>query len=449
MSSRLEDDVREALQAGTEHLCAPPDPYARVMDAVAAHRRRTRTIIAASGIATLALAAVVGLASGLIDGESRTPTPAAEQQPDRDTRWGLPFGWPARGELGTDPGFSDAFARALGSDHHLLYAEDGDAGRVVIAVSSAQEAVVLHGPRGADLDELARVPGLLVDTMDVVVALPVDGGNLIIALMAGNLSDAQLSAPEVARDGSVQRSWQQIPVNEGVARVVTSEPLGVIRVRTPAGDGPPQVVVGADPPIGSLTCSRCDSAWFAAEGLAEFHAQAAEAVGAEPEDVTARLLLDAAVPVTPGTQSPHGDANSRVVGYLATLPSGGLLRATYVATTGPGAPTVTMVEPLRPLPADDQGRPVLIPAGVAGPAFVVAPGSSRVTFTPRGAAAFLPDVILTDGVGVLTDSPRDPAQYRITSLGSDGTVLRTWHGSVVETDDPLQVFNQHRNRSMT
>ncbi|MFN2320671.1 MAG: hypothetical protein ABR500_13445 [Dermatophilaceae bacterium] len=449
MSLRLEHEVRAALQAGTARLTTSPDPYARVMETVATHRRRRRAVVAGAGVAALALAGVIGVAAGLGDQQPDRNTPATEELQERVTRWGLPFGWPARGELATDAGFADAFTRAFGGDHHLLYAEDGDAGRVAIAISFAQEAVVFHGPRGADLDELARVPGLLVDTKDVAVALPVKDGHLIIALMPGNLSDAQFSTPFVARDGSVQRIWKQIPVDEGVARMVTSEPLGVIRVRTPAGDGPPHVVVGAGAPLGTLTCSPCDSAWFAAEGLAEFHAQAAAAVGAEPDDVTARLLLDAALPTPLGTQSPDGGAHRRVIGYVATLPSGGLLRATYVTTTGPGAATVAMVEPLRPLPADDHARPVLIPSGVGEPALIVAPGSNRVAFTPRGAAAFLADVILTDGVGVLTDPPRDLAQYRITSFESDGTVLRTWHGTILETDDPLQVFNQYRNRSMT
>lgn len=440
MSLHLEDEVREALQSGTAHLTTPWDTYARVMETVAAHRRRRRAVVAWAGVATLALAGVIGVAAGFGDQPSHRSTPATEElSPPQITRWGLPFSWPARGDLGTDPEFANEFDRRLGSNHHLLYAEDGDAGRVVIAVSSAQEAVVFHGPRGAGLEELERAPGLPADSRHVVVALPQDDGHLIIALMPGNLGDAQLSTPEwVARDGSVQRSWQQIPVEQGVGHVFTSEPLGVIRVLSAVGAGPPTVVVGdADRPPGTLACGRCDRAWFATEALAEFHAQAAAAVGTEAEDVTAQLVVDLAIPSVSGTQGSGEDSPGRVVSYVATMPSGGLLRSTYVTTPGPGGPTVAMVEPLRPLPARDGDRPVFVPPRIVGPALIIAPGSSRVTFSPLRGAAPLADATLTDGVGVIIDSPEDLADYTITVHGSDGGVLGTWHGSLMQSEDPF------------
>jgi hypothetical protein len=439
MSTRLEDDVRAALRAGTEHLCVAPDPYARVMDAVDAHRRRRRTVIAGSATAVLALAGVVGLAGGLLEGEPRTSTPASEQQPDLATRWGLPFSWPARGELGTEPGFADAFTRAYGGDHHLLYAEDGDAGRVAIAVSSAQEAVVFHGPRGADLDDLARVTGRFAETRHVAVAVPQDGGHRIIVLLPGNFGDAEFSTPEsVARDGSLRRRWQQMPVEGGVGHAFTSDPLATLRVASAAGDGPPTVAVGdADRPPGTLICDRCDEAWFETEGLAEFHAQASTVVGADAQDVRVRLSVNVAIPPLSHTQEPGQGSPGRVFGYVATLPSGGLLRATYAAMTSPGGPTVAMVEPLRPLPAGDDDRPIFIPPRIVGPGLIIAPGSGRVTFSPLRGAAPLADTALTDGVGVIASSPADLVDYTITVHGSDGGVTGTWHGRLMQSDDPF------------
>lgn len=434
MSLHLEDDVRRALRAGAEHVAPPPDPYALVMTTVAARRRRRRAVVAGSGVAALAVGGVVALAAGVGDAASRDGTPATERTTDhrRETVGvrGPVSDWPVRGALGTDVAFAAEFEQALGSDHSLVYAEDGEAGRVAIAVSSDRSTVVFHGPRGTAVEDLERSAGLPATGLDVVVAVPMDEGHLVVALMPRHLRDAQISLPSVARDGSVHRIWRQMRVEQGVGRTITGDPIGVVRVRTPAGDGPPQVVAGRSGPPGGLRCGRCDDRWFATEGLSRFGAAAAAAVGATTEDVTPRLTLDAVVPA----------AGGRVVSYVATLPTGGLLRATYLVTETAGdTPAISLVEPLRALPADDPTRPLVFTAQPSGDLLIVAPDARRLTFTPIGDAPALPGVSLTDGVGVLLEPPSDATAYRISAFSLEGSPVRSWHGSVLRVEDPLRV----------
>lgn len=440
MSLRLEDELRAALQAGTERLTAPPDSYARVMETVEAHRRRRRTVIAGSGVAVLAIAAMIGVGAGLGDQGPRRGTPATEQLPDQPSVWrGLPFSWPARGELGTDPEFADEFARRFGADHHLLYAEDGEAGRVVVAVSSAQEAVVFHGPRGEGLDELDRVSRVQPDSRQVAVALPHDDGHLVLVLLPGNVNDAQISAPTVQRDGSIDRQWRQLEVDGGVGRALTTVPPWVAWIRSPAGGGSVAVAVGpgSDAPR-TLTCGDpCDGDWFAGPGLSEFRAQVATVFGASTEDITARLVLDAPVPAGSGAGDAAGLREGRLVAYVATLPSGGLVRSTYLVTIAPGGPQIATVDLLAPLPEGDANGPVFIPSTADRPALIVAPGASRVDFTPGRDAAPLPDAVLTDGVGVVTGSPPDIRDYMVTAYDAEGAVRGRWHGLVVQADNPF------------
>ena len=183
MSTHLEDDVRQALRAGTESLSAPPDAYSRVMESVAAGRRRRRAVIAGSAIASLALAGVVGLAADLGIDEPPQTTPVSERDREISRVADRISAWPARGGLATDPTFTSQFEQAHGVDHQLLYAEDGDAGRVVIATSADGATVVYHGLRGAPVEDLQRFAGLSAMTRDVTVAVPTGTGHLVIALM--------------------------------------------------------------------------------------------------------------------------------------------------------------------------------------------------------------------------------------------------------------------------
>lgn len=441
MSTRLEDEVREALWAGTESLSTPPDAYDRVMATVALRRRRRTTVITGAA-ATLALAGVIGLAARTADDGSRMTTPATRisaprtDRPSEARRFRGPASqWPARGSLGTDPTFSGDFATAVGAEHHLVFAEDGVAGRMAVAVSADGETVVFHGRAGEPVAELERFAGLPASGRDLVVAVPVGAAtspaaeHLVVTLTAPHLDDAQISLPSVARDGSVYREWRKVPVADGVGRIVTADPVGAVRVRTGSGDGAVQVVAGPVEPPGALECGRCDETWLATEGLEQFRHEAAATVGAATEQVSARMLFEATSPA----------AGGRVVGYLASLPTGGLLRAMYVATDRTDGPRLSMIEPLRPLPADDPLRPVLISVQPSGDLVVVAPGLTRIGFSPTGAAPPLSDVALSDGIGVLIDPPSDPAAYRIVSYDVGGGVLRSWHGSMLTVRNPLQV----------
>lgn len=429
MSTRLEDEVREALRRTTESLPMPSDPYARVMGAVETHRRRRRAAIAGAALVAVLLAGVVGVSTGIIDVDQRASTPATERLVDRAPDWGFQGDWPARGQLGTEAEFAEEFGRLYGTDHRLLYAEDGEAGRVVIAISADQEAVLFIGRKDADLTELQRIPGRQITTRDVAVAVPQDGGHLVIAAMPEHLIDAQLSIPAVARDGSVGRTWQEMPVADGIARAVTADPIGVVRVRTPVGDGPLHIVVGGAQP-GLLDCEECDPDWFADEGVTQFRDQVAAVVGAPAGDVAARVLLDTSI------------EDARVAVLVATLPSGGLVRGTYLVTREQGASALTMVEPLRPLPSGDESRPVFVSRdtvpGIAE-ALLIAPDASRIMFTALAGsdAPTLDAPSLTDGVAMMSTAPGDLGGYRVSAYSSDGTVLRTWHGSALRPTDPF------------
>lgn len=430
MSTHLEDDVRQAMRAGTESLSAPPDAYARVMTGVAARRRRRRAVIAGTGIASLALAGVIGLATGLGTDEPMQTTPANERDREIGRVADRISDWPARGGLATDTAFASQFARTLGADHRLLYAEDGEAGRVVITTAEDGATVVYHGTRGAPVEDLERFAGLSAVSGDITVAVPMGAGHLVIALMPEQERYAQISVPAVGRDGSVYRNWRQMPVEQGVARVVTNDPVGTMRVRTPVGDGGVHVVAGPSREPGTLTCGPCDDAWVIQQAPSQFRDEVAAVVGTAPADVTSTLLLDAEVPA----------AGGRIVSYVANVPTGGLLRATYlIADLGNGDANVWLVEPLRPLPVFDPTRPFVFTAQPSGDLVIVAPGAGRVAFSPIGDAPALADVRLTDSVGFVTELPPDFGSYRIFAYAPDGPLSGGWHGSVLRIDDPLLV----------
>ncbi|MGA8047936.1 MAG: SigE family RNA polymerase sigma factor [Dermatophilaceae bacterium] len=433
-STPLGDDVRLALLIGTEHLSVPSDAYVRVVGSATVKRHRRYSGVAAAGIASVVLAGVVGLAAGVAQDDSRviTPTPdrVTERLRETDGVIGPEFDWPVRGGLGTDPAFAAEFDRAFGADHRLLYAESAEAGQVAIAISSRGDTVVFTGPPDAAVEELARFVGLSAVSQDITVAVPVSDGHLVIALMPDRVRYAQISLPSVGRSGSINRNWLQMPVQQGVARFVTGDSIGTVRVRTPVGDGAVHVVAGGFDEPGALACGPCDSSWVAQDGPSQFRDEAAAAVGAAAEDVTSRLLLDATVPA----------AGGRIVSYVADVPTGGLLRATYVvADLASGDSNLWMVEPLRPLPVFDADRPLVFTAQPSGDLVIVAPTARRISFSPIGDAPALPDVRLTDGVGVLAVLPPDLASYRIFAYAPDGSLSGAWHGSILRVDDPLQV----------
>lgn len=433
-SEPADEDLRRALRTATEHLCVPPDAYARVMESATATRHRRHSGVATAGIASVLLAGGVGLAAGVTEDSSRViaPTPERVTERLRQTEPVVPseFDWPVRGDLGTDPAFADEFSRAFGADHRLLYAENAEAGQVAIAISARGETVVFSGPSDAAVEELTRFAALAAASQDITVAVPVGDGHLVIALMPDDQRYAQVSVPSVSRSGSVNRNWRQMPVRQGVGRVVTSGSIGTVRVRTPVGDGAVHVIAGGFREPGTLSCGPCDDSWVVGEGPTQFRDEAAAAVGTPAADLTSRVLLDATVPA----------AGGRIVSYLAVVPTGGFLRATYViADLGGDDSNLWMVEPLRPLPVFDAVRPLVFTAQPSGDVVIVAPDARRISFSPIGDAPALPDVRLTGGVGLLAELPPDLASYRIFAYASDGSVSGAWHGGVLRVDDPLEV----------
>jgi DNA-directed RNA polymerase specialized sigma24 family protein len=427
------EDVGRALLAGTEHLSVPSDAYARVMEAVAARRDRRQAAVAVAGIVSLAVAGVVGLAAVSTRDGPGVITPAPDRITERlrtDPFLDPEFDWPVRGNLATDAGFAAEFGRVFGADHRLLYAEDAEAGLVAVAVSSRGETVVFQGPADTAVADLTRSAGLSAGRRDITVAVPVSEGHLVIALMPESVRFAQISLPSVTRDGSIQRNWRQMPVEQGVARTVTADPVGALRLRSPVGDGGIHLVAGGFEEPGTLVCSRCDGSWVVGEGASQFRAAAAAVFGVSPEDVTSRLLLDAAVPA----------AGGRIVSYVAQRETRGLLRATYVvADLGGDDWNLWMVEPLRPLPANDAARPFVFTAQPSGDLVIVAPDTSRISFGPIGDAPPMPDVRLTNGVGFVGELPPDLASYRIFAYAPDGSLTRSWYGGVLHVEDPLEV----------
>ena len=433
-STPIGDDIRRALLVATRRLSVPPDAYARVMTSAGVRRHRRVSAVAAAGIASLVLAGIAGLAAGVTPDGTRGISPApvrtVERPQETDAVIGPELDWAVRGELGTDPAFAAEFDRAFGADHRLLYAENAEAGQVAIAISARGESAVFHGPSDASVEDLERFAGLSAGTRDITVAVPVSGGHLVIALMPQDVRYAQISLPTVTGDGAIQRSWRQMPVEAGVARLVTTDPVGAVRLRTPLGDGGIHVVAGPFRQPGTMDCGDCAESWVTDEGPARFRDEAAAVFGVPSEVVTSRLILDATVPA----------AGGRIVSFVARRETGGLLRATYViADPGGGNSTMWMVEPLRPLPGRDPVRPFIFTSQPSGDLVIVAPDASRISFGPIGEAPPLPDVRLTDGIGFLTELPPDFASYRIFAHAQDGSLSSSWHGSVLTLDDPLDV----------
>ena len=436
MTTQLEDDLRQALRSGTDHLWTPSNVYERVMGTVAERRRRRRLVVLGSGTAALAAAAVIGLAAGLDEHDAGPSTPATQERPAAAPSWDVPWRWPARGPLGTDPEFAAEFENRLGPEEHLVYAEDGAAGRVVVAVSRTEETVVLHGRRSADLTTLDRVSGAIADPAQIVVALPLAQGHLVLLLAPERVHEAQISTPTLLEDGSIDRQWRQIPVEGGVGRTVTDIPPELTWVQTPIGGGSMAVLVAdGSPALGTLSCERCSVGWSSVEGLREFRDDVAHVLGVPREGVPARVLFDVTIPSSATGVTARAEG-ARLVGYLATAPSGGLLRSTYLFTDEPEGTTVELVEWRRLLPAGDEGRPLFLPPRVAGRALVVAPGAARVTYTPPADGAPVTEAALTDGIAVVPGSPTEIGDHTVTALDPDGALRGRWHGRGVQVEEP-------------
>ena len=183
-----------------------------------------------------------------------------------DPRWASVTLWTPRGPLAADPAVTALVGRSADPRDRVLWAGDVDTQRVVLTltytgttedadgtlddVSSSEPFVrAYQGPRGIAPERLTISPlstsGTIGTTEVVAVTLP--GGqeaqqqSLLIVLTRPTLRTASVSdAVRPLPDGTVERSWSPLPLEDGVSATTldTPRPLAT-RLRVGAWEGPP------------------------------------------------------------------------------------------------------------------------------------------------------------------------------------------------------------------
>ncbi|WP_222195104.1 RNA polymerase sigma factor [Modestobacter italicus] len=341
------------------------------------HRRsRTRRrVLAAAGVAAVALAGAVG--TGVRDApDTSVSAPPVEATASGDVPPG-PAGaravpvlaGPTRGSLAGDAAFVDA-VRQVGwgaleapapADRTVVLATDTPDGRVALVVGTVEEdfrGVWLTGAPGAAADQLTpRLPRQLGRTRPVTLLLGGPGpASLVVVAAPGDrieVSDRLLTGPR----GTVGREWSEVPAADGVAvvpaRTVEDGPALSVRVSRDGrlvhrggvdwpGDRPGRTV-----PLPVLTALRPGSTPADPRVVDAALVSLAVPLGTEPAALRPQLLWSGELPLSrgPGTvavvavQSPGG---ARVVTTWAGSGGGALACGTQTPPGSTPLETVTV-----------------------------------------------------------------------------------------------------------
>ena len=440
-----ERDVSAAVDEILRGLSDPPDPAALVADRAGGLRRRT---LVTGGVAAAALA---GVGAVLLRRGADQRTPAARPSvaalaPD-DPRWASVTLWTPRGPLAADPAVTALVGRSADPRDRVLWAGDLDTQRVVLTLTytgtteeadgtlddvSFSEPFVraYQGPRGIAPERLTISPlstsGTIGTTEVVAVTLP--GGqeaqqrSLLIVLTRPTLRTASVSdAVRPLPDGTVERSWSPLPLEDGVSATTldTPRPLAT-RLRVGSWEGPADSFTESYSAIAEGPGPSSSPQW------AEAHLSAL--TGIPVESFTSTVFIDAEVPRGLFEWPPPPDAvPARLVSLLTTTPDGAVVRTTAYY----GEDFAWTIEPGHLLPAASQRDPLVVWAsdervGVAR-FLVAAPGADRVQLISTSPDGYpVSKVVPTrgkDAVVVSVVNGGDAGEYRLITKDATGRVL--------------------------
>ncbi len=446
---RVDRDLADALGSLSAGRPDPPDPAGLVSGRARTVRRRSLltggAAVAAAGAATWWV--LRGLATATPEDGSTAPTSGPVDP--QDPTWSSTDQWPARGSLAGDAGIQTL---VLGG--RLLYAEDVGGTRVVVATvldrpNSSGTSTVLTAWTGATAVPAARLTRAdlwldRIDGADDVVALTVPtapGGDLYTTGSVGIGSRSQPAGPDVVdtaavpaaavlvilarpteqgatwsdlvhptANGSVERAWTLVPLDEGVGlRVLDRQPGSAARVRVGGYDGP---LPGVRPPLA------------ATDGLPPLEAAShsvADATGMHVGSLTSEVVVDS--PVDPGVLDAFGMAptgsGTRIRVVDTTTPDGALMRSLHVSDDGRPGNSTLFGSPVV-LAVDRRDEPVVRRLDLVPPRttryVVVAPGAASCQLLATSPAGYpVSKVVPMKGDSALVPivNGQDTGRYRL------------------------------------
>ncbi|MCA1783853.1 MAG: hypothetical protein ABR616_17000 [Dermatophilaceae bacterium] len=473
MSSRFEDQLREGLRETCTALPRSAEPYARVTTAIAADRRRRRTL--ATAAVALVLAGAVGIAGSLLGGAGESTLPAQTTITSTPTgSWGDTPMWPPglastpRGPLADDATLTAQIA-ASHPDGFFLYGADVGATRIAV-VLTPQDSVANDGPgqvqillgeAGSDTALTTAAYGEVWNGPPLLLSVETPEGWQVIVLDTPGESGVVISSPSLDPDGQLVAATQRIRL----------DPDGTAIAALPA-DLLPRLTLGADPfapeahhvaimvPLGGegpslLSCDECTRDWYQTSGLDAFRREVAVETRTPESDVNARMAS--------WTELPDGvlaeDLRGHAVVFVAELPSGAILRSIAVNANSlilnadgtirldqDGNPllggTIRSVDGLVAVQDPDQPRLVRWLGDDQRRPFIIAPNGARIAFSiDRPDSLEYPTAPVVQGVAVIDANLPGPnlTGYDIAVTRTDGTT-KTYNGA--EATTPLSITHR-------
>lgn len=449
----LERDVSTAIDHLLRDTHDPPDPAALVATRTTGIRRRT---LLTAGATTLALtAAGVAVVRRGIDGTATASTTTPVRLAPDDPLWRSVKRWTPRGPLADDPAVIALALRSGDPRNRLLWAGDIGTQRAVLilAHNSPSDDVdgaysvepdvtysepfvrVYQGPRGIDPARLT--PRLLVTSGIVAAGEGRDGDVVAVTLQpdperpeltplvvlarptvtSGSLSQAL--SPRA--DGTIERDWDPLPLEGGVATLTlpTGLPLAT-KLRVGSWEGQAESFTEIHTAISEGPDPSTSPEWA--------HRVITALTGIPPGDLTSTVFVDAEIPRGLFEWPPPPDAvPARLVSLITTTPAGGVFRTT--AYTGDGFRWP--LEAAQVFPRENARDPLVVWAsderiGVAR-FLVAAPGAAQVQLISTSPDGYpVSKVVPTrgqDAVIVPVVNGADAAEYRLVAKDGDERVL--------------------------
>lgn len=440
----------ELRVAARQPLGSPAVDVAAAMRQLRQLRQRRR--IAASGLVIVLALGGFATWAGLRTPEP--PAPSTTQAPPHrpEGSWDRVSTWPGRGSLVGDPHVVAGVTTRYGAAYRILWADELDGHRYVLLVSpaprrlGAPRVLLLAGAAHATVDALAerQTWGVRDDDRLIVLLGPQGTGPrplVILATPDEPVAEVSLFVRIDARN-RVSRTWIPLPLSDGIGtRQVSSGPYPALLVRTGHETRP----VATTPPgwagAPAAACRDCAAPADLRPLIGGVRVEAAAATGLPVSAVRPELVLLSPVatgaadrwavkprPETEPTADPPARGDRAVV-FLVRLPSGAVLRSTWVT---PAGSAWTEVPPARPVetnvpvdPDRPEQEPVLVPVhGGDGELrgfelLLTARSPIRAVQFAGGSSAGLPRVPVGTGATWLRASGRLPS----------GAVLRTWDGA--------------------
>ena len=466
----IEAQLREALSARADEIGGPldaagslGDPYARVSGAIAADRRRRRTVALAGVAAVAAIAVAIPTLAGGLGRDTTTPakrTTVVVPGPN-DPRWTSMSTWPTRGSLADDRDFLDAFRETTTGT--VLYAGDIETDRVVVAWSRDEEGTETvtvyaddrHTPAG-ELHSIASAGQ--GDTSAVVVRRDVSPDGWMLILAPPTEKSAQISPTvDLRLDGTVRRAWRSVALRDGAAVVdLQDAPIQLNRVRV--GDHDSGSFLPARPsPVNATEggfCGNCTGQDFLDHAEAGTRDEVANTFGLNPGTITTTTTVNAEIDQGVLAVSPLGDSGAKgATGHvyvgLTRLPGGQVVRTVQLTVSdASGDAAIMSPETAVPLDATTADRRPYVLWGTTPDSKITryqvfAPDAARVQLVSDVPSLFpdSPAVRVANGSAVLATTPvtQVVSPYRVSTFDTSGALIGSWPLDLPNRNDPYDL----------